>query len=70
MDTYKKAESIIKVYNDLSFTQNQWMWIAFLFQEKASPGILNNMLSFIEGINKYYHDQYLSEVRSNQDGLW
>jgi hypothetical protein len=51
----KKADAIIKVYNDMSFSAEEWRIIAFHVRNGARAGIMENILAFHDGL-MYYHN--------------
>jgi len=51
----KKANAIIKIYNDMDFSPGEWRIVGFHVYNEARRGILNNILTFHDGL-RYYMD--------------
>ena len=61
----KKANDIIKVYNDASLTPEEWKIVGFHVQNQARHGVMRNLLAFIEGITFYYNNKYFSNIEED-----
>ena len=65
----KKADQIIKVFDLASFTPGEWEWTAFQVQLRARHNVMNNLLHFAYGLDKYYNDKYLGTKEERENGL-
>lgn len=62
----KKAEAIIKVYNDASLSPQEWEIVGFHVYNSARTGVLNNVLSFYDGLMRYLHSEHYGAKVSGQ----
>ena len=62
----KKADAIIKVYNDASLTPQEWEIVGFHVYNSARTGVLNNVLSFYDGLMRYMHSEHFGGRISGQ----
>ena len=62
----KKADAIIKVYNDASLSPQEWEIVGFHVYNSARTGVLNNVLSFYDGLMRYLHSEHYSPIMSGQ----
>lgn len=64
----KKADAIIKVFNDASLTSQEWEIVGFHVYNSARTGVLNNTLSFYDGLMRYLHSEhYGAKVMGQQE---
>ena len=64
----KKADAIIKVYNDASLSKAEWEIVGFHVYNSARTGVLNNVLSFYDGLMRYLHSEhYGAKVMGQQE---
>ena len=64
----KKADAIIKVYNDASLSPQEWESVGFHVYNSARTGVLNNVLSFYDGLMRYLHSEhYGAKVMGQQE---
>ena len=62
----KKADAIIKVYNDAALSAAEWEIVGFHVYNGARTGVLNNVLAFYDGLMKYMHSEHFSGRISGQ----
>jgi hypothetical protein len=62
----KKADAIIKVYNDASLSRAEWEIVGFHVYNSARKGVLNNVLAFYDGLMKYMHSEHFSATIDGQ----
>ena len=65
----KKADAIIKVYNDASLTPQEWEIVGFHVYNSARTGVLNNVLSFYDGLMRYLHSEHYGDKISGQQAF-
>ena len=54
----KKAQAIIKVYNDMDYSPAEWRIVGFHVYNQARRGVLENILTFHEGLRYYMDSEY------------
>lgn len=62
----KKAEAIIKIYNDAALSPQEWEIVGFHVYNSSRTGVLNNILHFHDGLMKYLHSEHFSAKISGQ----
>lgn len=62
----KKADALIKVYNDASLSPQEWEIVGFHVYNSARTGVLNNVLSFYDGLMRYLHSEHFRGNISGQ----
>ena len=64
----KKANAIIKVYNDAMFTPQEWEIVAFHVYNGGPRGVLDNMQSFYDGYIYFLHSEHFGgRIRGQQE---
>ena len=54
----KKADAIIKVYNEADLTPQEWHIVGFHVVNKARHGTLANLLAFQQGFDYYLNNPH------------
>ena len=62
----KKADALIKVYNDAGLSAAEWEIVGFHVYNSARTGVLNNVLSFYDGLMRYMHSEHFRGNISGQ----
>lgn len=63
----KKANALIKIYNDASLSAPEWEIVGFHVYNSARTGVLNNVLSFYDGLMRYLHSEHYGNVPGQQE---
>ena len=63
----KKANAIIKVYNDMSLSSGEWHIVGFHVYNEARKGVLDNILTFHDGLRYYMDSPYFGNVPGQQE---
>ena len=58
----KKADAIVKLYNDAELTDEEWKIVSFYVHSKARPRILHNILTFYDGLQYYRNSGHFDNV--------
>lgn len=58
----KKAKAIIKIYNDLELSAGEWRIVGFHVYNEARQPILDNILTFHDGLRYYMDSTYFGNV--------
>lgn len=64
---HKKADAILKVYNDAGLTPQEWHVIGFHVYNQARQGVLNNILAFHDGLMYYMHSPHFQNIAGQQE---
>ena len=62
----KKANALIKIYNDTMLSKPEWEVVGFHFYNSGRAGVLNNALSFYDGLMKYMHSEHFGNIPGQQ----
>jgi len=62
----KKADAVIKVFNDAELSQQEWEIVGFHVYNGARVGVLNNVLHFYDGLMKYIHSEHFGAKATGQ----
>jgi len=63
----KKAQAIIKVYNDLSLSHPEWRIVGFHVYNQARQGVLENILTFHDGLRYYMESEHYPVIPGQQE---
>lgn len=63
----KKAQAIIKVYNDMDYSPAEWRIVGFHVYNQARQGILNNILTFHDGLVHYMNSEHYPVIPGQQE---
>lgn len=58
----KKAQAIIKVYNDMDYSPAEWRIVGFHVYNQARRGVLENILTFHDGLRYYMDSPHFGNV--------
>jgi hypothetical protein len=62
----KKADAIIKVYNDSAMTPQEWEIVGFHVYNSARQGVLDNVLAFYDGLMYFMHSKHFGNKNEGQ----
>jgi len=63
----KKADAIIKVYNEADLTPQEWHIVGFHVYNKARHGTLANILAFHQGLDYYMNSPLFHTIPGQQE---
>lgn len=58
----KKAQAIIKVYNDMELSPAEWRIVGFHVYNQARRGVLENILTFHDGLRYYIDSEHFGNA--------
>ena len=62
----KKADAIIKVYNDADLSPQEWHIVGFHVYNKARNGVVANLMAFHQGFDFYMNSPLFHNVPGQQ----
>lgn len=62
----KKANALIKVYNDAMLSKAEWEVVGFHFYNSGRQGVLDNALSFHDGLIRVMHSGLYGKIPGQQ----
>jgi hypothetical protein len=62
----KKADAILKVYNEADLTPQEWHIVGFHVYNKARHGTLANILAFHQGLDYYMNSPHFHNIAGQQ----
>lgn len=62
----KKADDIIKIYNDAAITPAEWKIVGFHVYNGARKPVLDNVLAFYDGLMYFMHSEHFGNKNEGQ----